>query len=215
MLADLHIHTKYSEDCFSEPLKILKFSEKRGLTAIAITDHNTLKGSLITSKIKRANIIVIKGMEIKTNIGDIIGLFIEEEIKSRNYLEVIDEIKEQDGLVYFPHPFKAHKKILSKNIDVVEIFNSRIKPEENMKAKNFAEKNRKAIGAGSDAHTYWEIGLAGIKIKDVDDIESIRKAIVKKKVEIFGHYSPIYLKKISKLIKILKHLKYLSENYVC
>lgn len=45
------------------------------------------------------------GSEISTERGEVIGLFLSEEIISRNFLEVIDLIKEQGGIVVLPHPF--------------------------------------------------------------------------------------------------------------
>jgi predicted metal-dependent phosphoesterase TrpH len=204
MLADLHVHTKYSFDCLSEPVKILRMAEKRGLGAIAITDHNSFKGSLVLSKMNKTKMIIIKGIEVYTNIGDLSGLFIQEKIKSKNHLEVIDEIKEQGGLVYFPHPFRAHKKVFSENVDVFEIFSSRNKPEQNARAESFAKRMGKAVAAGSDAHTYLEVGLAGIKIENVESEEDVRKLIMRRKVEIFGKYCPIYLKRVNKAIGILK-----------
>jgi histidinol phosphatase-like PHP family hydrolase len=41
-LIDLHIHTKYS-DGTSTVEEILKGAERRGLTTISITDHNTIE----------------------------------------------------------------------------------------------------------------------------------------------------------------------------
>lgn len=40
---DLHIHSKYSSDGVLDPEKIVKIATKRGLSGIAITDHNTIK----------------------------------------------------------------------------------------------------------------------------------------------------------------------------
>ena len=45
------------------------------------------------------------GSEISIKRGEVIGLFISEEIISKNFLEVIDGIKDQSGLVVLPHPF--------------------------------------------------------------------------------------------------------------
>ncbi len=82
MMFDLHIHSKYSHDSYLSPPQIIKIAEKRGLDGIAITDHNTLKGGIETSKINnKDDFIVIVGSEIKTEYGDVIGLFLNEEIK--------------------------------------------------------------------------------------------------------------------------------------
>jgi predicted metal-dependent phosphoesterase TrpH len=40
-----------------------------------------------------------------TNRGEVIGLFLSEEIKSDNFESVIFEIRNQNGLVIIPHPF--------------------------------------------------------------------------------------------------------------
>ena len=50
---DPHIHTVYSGDATGTPEKILKQAIKLKLDAIAITDHNTMKGSIITRKLAK------------------------------------------------------------------------------------------------------------------------------------------------------------------
>ena len=42
---DLHVHSKYSCDSYLEPKIIIKIIKKRNLDGVAITDHNSLKGS--------------------------------------------------------------------------------------------------------------------------------------------------------------------------
>ena len=58
------------------PRTICKIASKRGLSAIAVTDHNTIRGSLEVMHEASAfdNLIVVPGIEIKTNMGDLIGL---------------------------------------------------------------------------------------------------------------------------------------------
>ncbi len=94
MKYDLHIHSKYSSDGVLDPERIVRIAMKRGLNGIAITDHNTIKGGLKTKKYENADFTVIVGSEISTERGEIIGLFLEEEVKSTNVQEVITEIKE-------------------------------------------------------------------------------------------------------------------------
>ena len=40
MKLDLHIHSKYSYDSFSESSKIVKMAKRKGLDIISITDHD-------------------------------------------------------------------------------------------------------------------------------------------------------------------------------
>ena len=199
-----------------EPKTILKTAERRGLNAIAVTDHNTIAGGMKTLRLnEKHSIIVIVGAEIATNIGDIIGLFLNEEIKSKDALDVIYEIKSQSGLVLIPHPFKMHKfddiKPLMNNIDLLEGYNSRhpvtLEQMRSLKLMN------KPLVAGSDAHFSREIGLSQTILQcEVDDEEEIRKILLSGKINIRGIFAPSYFEPMSQIIKGLncKDLKILG-----
>ena len=45
MKYDLHVHSRYSYDGILSPEEIVKIAIKKGLNGIAITDHNTIRGS--------------------------------------------------------------------------------------------------------------------------------------------------------------------------
>ena len=213
MIFDLHIHSKYSFDSILEPEKIIKVAKKRGLDGVAITDHNTIKGSLEAKKInKDQDFFVIVGSEISTEVGDITGLFLNEEIKSKNSMEVIEEIKEQGGVVVLPHPYKGHKlnEELISAVDVIESFNSRTDRYENFYAEELAEKYNKPTIAGSDAHFESEIGLAKTLIKS-PDFESVKYSIASGNTTIFDcQQSYSYLQNYSQLIKAIRNKRYIS-----
>ena len=76
--ADFHMHTIYSRDCDTAPKKLVNQCKAVGLNCIAVTDHNSIRGALEVKEL--ADFTVIIGEEVKTNQGDIIGLFLEEEI---------------------------------------------------------------------------------------------------------------------------------------
>ena len=88
MKLDLHIHSKYSSDGVLDPEKIVKIAAKRGLNGVAITDHNTIIGGLKAKNYETEDFKVIVGSEISTERGEIIGLFLKEEIKPGNVQEV-------------------------------------------------------------------------------------------------------------------------------
>lgn len=195
MKYDLHIHSKYSSDGVLEPQKIVKIAMKRGLNGIAITDHNTIKGGLEAKKYESEEFTVIVGSEIATEKGEIIGLFLSEEVKSRDLQNAIAEIKEQGGFVVLPHPFDELRHSAFhptgedvKFIDGVEGFNSRcVFQNYNKRAVEFAIKHNLTITSGSDAHFINEIGNGGI----ITEIGDIREALIKKEVKIFGKRSPL------------------------
>ena len=64
---DLHIHTKFSDGLLSAK-EILKLAQERKLDVISITDHDTLDGYKIASKIVGDyNLQLIPGVEISSN----------------------------------------------------------------------------------------------------------------------------------------------------
>ena len=206
MKYDLHTHSKYSFDGFLNPEKIVKIARKKGLSGIAVTDHGTIKGGLEAKKYENEDFEVIIGSEVLTSKGEIIGLYLYEEIKSNHFHEVIDEIKSQDGIVVIPHPFDVmrsstfhiEKKDTSK-INSIEIFNSRcVHDKYNQKAAEFAKINQLGIIGGSDAHFANEIGNAGI----ITGTESVRKSILKNNLKVFGKRSTPLNHVLTKIVKM-------------
>ncbi|MCZ7381941.1 MAG: PHP domain-containing protein [Candidatus Methanoperedens sp.] len=188
---DFHIHSSCSIDSFFSPKQIIKLAHLKDLNALAITDHNTIKGGVQAKSIKQDEINVIIGSEVNTNFGDLIGLFLNEEIKSRKFEEVVDEIREQDGIVYLPHPYRR-KKIpgidLLKSVDIIEGINARTSEKLNLKAQKLAKELKKPIIAGSDAHFSFELGRVWNVSKTTSDCdeEELRKRILNGEIEMRG-----------------------------
>jgi predicted metal-dependent phosphoesterase TrpH len=62
--ADLHLHTVFSDSTYT-PVELINESTRVGLSAIAVVDHDTVKGIEPTLKIaKMANIEVLPGIEL-------------------------------------------------------------------------------------------------------------------------------------------------------
>lgn len=168
MKYDLHVHSKYSYDSLLEPKNIIKIARKRGLQGIAITDHNTIRGGTEAKKISGGTgLEVIVGSEIRTEFGDLIGLFLNEEIAPGRFSEVIELIKKQGGVSILAHPYRQYKhpELLAGQTDAVEIYNSRSRPRDNEQAKKLAGHLKVPVSAGSDAHTGFEIGK-GLLVTD-------------------------------------------------
>ena len=211
MKLDLHIHSKYSFDSILEPKRIVKTALSRGINAIAVTDHNTIKGALRARFYQNRELIVIIGSEIKTNFGDIIGLFLTEEIVSRDFFAVVDEIKDQDGIIVLPHPYRKRETIsreLLNNVDLIEILNARSSEKENAEAKELAKRSGKIGVAGSDAHFSFEIGrVQTIASEPIENGEDLRKALLYTDLEVFGVESPYIVHAFSVAIEKVKKQK--------
>jgi predicted metal-dependent phosphoesterase TrpH len=199
MKLDLHVHSIYSYDSFLRPELLIKIAKKRNLDGIAVTDHNTIKGGLRTRAIAPKGFLVIPGAEIKTEKGEIIGLFIEEEITSRLFDEVKKEIMAQEGITLLPHPYRnkyCDPERLMDSIDALEVLNARTSPSLNDKALRLAEKYSKPKIGGSDAHYRFEIGRVYTKIPGNDLLD--RRDILKADVEIIGSEIPPYMRIMNK-----------------
>jgi predicted metal-dependent phosphoesterase TrpH len=155
-----HVHSRSSYDSLSSPKSIVRFCRNHGIQSACITDHDTIRGSIEAAKIAEDyGIQAIIGAEYYTEIGDVIGIFLQEEIGSRKSLDVIKKIKEQGGIAVLPHPFHGHRLTdeLLHAIDVIEVFNARCSESENFQAFDLAKQLRKPMVAGSDAHFVSDI----------------------------------------------------------
>lgn len=169
---DLHLHTWGSFDCTSDPERVLARAVERGVDRIAVTDHDRLHVALEMAA--RYPDRVIPGEEVKTAEGvDVIGLYLTEEIPGGTPgLDVCRRIKAQGGLVYMPHPYASGKggsgryaEAWIHEVDVVEAFNGRIhQPALNRRARDLALEHGKPMGAGSDAHTVWEVARCHVEV---------------------------------------------------
>jgi len=189
---DLHMHTDHSHDCATPVEVLLATAREQGLGAIAVTDHNVVSGAHeAREKAAEFGVKIIVAEEIKTaDQGEVIGLFIEEQIpRGMTLAETIAEIKRQGGLVYVPHPFDRmhavpdyeHLLGIVDDIDAIEIYNPRVAIGSfNEEAERFAAKYRIVAGAGSDSHVAQGLGSVRIRMTDFDGpeefLESLRTA---------------------------------------
>jgi predicted metal-dependent phosphoesterase TrpH len=201
---DLHIHSSYSRDCLMKIPTILKVARKKGINGIAITDHNTIRGSIEAQKIaKGKGLNIVNGAEFETEKGHIIGLFITEEINEHDAIAILDMIREQGGIAILAHPFQKMSTIdkeLIKKVHGIEVWNSRTSPAKNVKSYLMAHNFKLAKVAGSDAHMYFEIGRAITVTKN----EDIKRSILKCETSVVGKSSLIFPKILSFLIEVNK-----------
>jgi len=213
MKADLHVHTCYSIDCCTPLERIVDRCIEIGIDCIAIADHNTIAGALKLKEIAPFKVIIAE--EILTPVGELMGLFLTEEIpKGLSPQETIDRIKNQGGLVNIPHPFGRslfwHSNVLTSpeiltQVDVIEVFNSRTPfANSSIKARELADKYNKPIGAGSDAHTIGEIGKAYVKMPEFNGPENFLDCLSRGRI--FGQRSKFIIHFASTWAKIGKGL---------
>ncbi len=190
--ADLHTHTYFSPDGLMSPEKYVQTCLKRRISCVAVTDHNAIGGALAVQKL--ASFKVIIGEEVESAEGEIIGLFLQEEVLAGlSPEETMQRIKEQGGLVCIPHPFDrlrgtrlaeaALMRILAR-VDIVEALNARTTlRDDNERAARFAEEHGLAMSAGSDAHTARELGRACVEMPDFEGPREFLDALRQGRIE--------------------------------
>ena len=127
------------------------------------------------------------GSEIKTATGEVIGLYMTEEIpRGMPFADTVEAIRAQGALVYVPHPFDRMHAIcdpallrrLVDQIDVFETCNARLYRESfNREAELFAERHDLLAAAGSDAHVLEGLGTGAVELPPFDDAASLLLAL--------------------------------------
>jgi len=168
---DLHCHTNASFDSLADPGAVLRAAAARGITHLAITDHDRIDGALRARDAAPAGLTVLIGEEIRTADGDLIAVFLERAVApGRSARETIAEVREQGGLVGIPHPFDRFRgsmlrdpklEAIGELVDWVEAYNARIVGGGgNERAAAFAREIGRPGVAVSDAHSVLEVGVA-------------------------------------------------------
>jgi predicted metal-dependent phosphoesterase TrpH len=173
---DLHIHTVFSFDGSIDPSGLRDICAQRGLAGVAVTDHDSLQGGLDFAS-ELPDLMIIPGEEVRSREGEIIGLFLREEIPpGLPAPQTMRLIHEQGGLVIIPHPFDYVKltrmssrrlEELRDYINAIEAING--KPRywgANKRARIFADSLDIPVTAGSDAHTTDHVGLVYTEMEE-------------------------------------------------
>lgn len=196
--ADLHVHTVYSPDSIITPKALVYFAKKRGLNAVAVTDHNRVEGAFKIAK--ESDFLIIPGTEVSSMHGHIVGLNVGEAIpKGLSANETVDRIHAAGGIAIACHPFALFKGSLKANVsakfDAIETINARSFPFNRSSRK--AEEAAKIFGlprvAGTDAHYGPQIGSAYTIIDAEPNVEAIIKAIVEGRCRPEGKSVPMIL----------------------
>ena len=214
--ADLHLHTDFS-DGLHTPRQVVKVASQAGLQIIAVTDHDTLEGSLRAKEysLRRPDlgVEVIVGEEVSTLNGHVIGLFLTNFVPPRlSAKRTVELIHQQGGVAILAHPFHLYTgknsqfpravEILDKiSFDGIETVNhgDALSFWSNKKTqKVLAHSQLAAIGC-SDAHNARFIGMGYTEFEGRTGAD-LRAAILARRTR--AHYDRSWGMK-----DILVHLK--------
>jgi predicted metal-dependent phosphoesterase TrpH len=167
---DLHCHTSASFDSLASPEAVVRAAAARGLTHLAVTDHDRIDGALRARDVAPGGLTVIVGEEIRTADGDLIAIFLERAVPpGLPVAETIAAVRQQGGLVGVPHPFDRLRGSLAGSggmaaaaglVDWIETYNARAFGRANERAAAFAREHDLPGVAVSDSHSTLEVAVA-------------------------------------------------------
>lgn len=189
--ADFHSHSHYSKDSLINPRTFIDRCIAKGVSCIAVTDHNEIEGAFVIEKLARdtqAPLKVLIGEEVKTAEGEIIGLFLKEKIaRDMSPEDTVRAIHEQGGLAVIPHPYDIFRRSVltdeaiervKHDVDAIEGFNCRnILGKHDEKARALALSVDKPFTLGTDSHSPMELGGGQLEIDDFEAPEDLLRVL--------------------------------------
>jgi predicted metal-dependent phosphoesterase TrpH len=196
---DCHLHTVASGDAVTTLDQLAERALAERIDVVCITDHNETRAAIEAAARWSSAVRVIVGEEIRTQAGEIIGLFLTKRVPYvLPVADAVASIRAQGGLVYLPHPFdpvrgsigaKAHRLCADGMADIVEVFNAKIADQDvNAEAADLARRWGLPAGAGSDAHDPPGIGAAYLEMPDFDGPASFLSSL--RNATVAGKYRP-------------------------
>lgn len=178
--ADPHCHTVAS-DGMATPAELVKGALRRGLSLIAITDHDTMASvAEVVARGEEAGVAVVPGQEITTRWPaqtHLLGWFLDRPIPiGLSLSDSVDAVHAQGGLAVIPHPFMPtyfascqpgmlERLIETHRLDGIELIHTAPTTAGRDRAlQRFYHRNQERLGAGlgaSDSHFgFHDLGRA-------------------------------------------------------
>jgi hypothetical protein len=155
---------------------VLQYASHIGLSVVAITDHDEIKGTLEAVELAPAfGIEVVPGSEISTAEGHVLALFIRQRVPAGlSLIETILRVGDLGGLCIAAHPMARVSGSLTataiyqawqhphvaRTLVGMEAYNAGlVYSQSNRAAQALAQTLPIAQVGNSDAHMLWMIGL--------------------------------------------------------
>lgn len=155
------------------------------IKVVAVTDHDSVRGCKATVELASAypDILVIPGVEISTEHGDLVVLGTDElPPKPWTPEVVVDFAKSVGGVSIVAHPYREYgmgDSARNYKVDAIEVLNGGSSQDSNSQAKQLAKSLNLPGTAGSDAHQVSELFSVYNKVDASLDIDEVFKAVRK------------------------------------
>ena len=203
---DLHVDSRRSPDGTMSLEEIVSLARARGLDGVAVCDHDLA----LTAPPEFEDFLVIPGIEVSTQFGHLLGLFVAGPVETRDFFAAVELIHAQGGLAVLAHPFQrsrdgARLAPAVPLLDGVETWNSRADRnihDANRLAQSFARACRLPAFGGSDAHCPEEVGN-GFTVVEAEELtlEAAKAALLSGAARTEGRRSRAWYAARSQLTK--------------
>lgn len=166
---DLHVHSFFSKDGCASPEAIIAAARAKGLSGIAITDHDTCEAhEYLKDKAPASGFLVVPGVEVSTAEGHLLCLGLTLPcLKGAPVAEVFARVKAGGGIAIPAHPFDVWRAgirpaVLDRlDLEALEVFNAAVTSRaSNDKALAYARERGLSMTAASDAHHASAVGVS-------------------------------------------------------
>jgi hypothetical protein len=184
MALDLHVHTVIgSSDCHLSLDRLAEAACQVGIHGFAVAEHDTSWAPERLSSYRReSGLFVCAGREWPTNWGHVIALGLDHKLEDVRRLDDLRRLADEaGGYLILAHPFRffpsasnylfgpqGNSSALTLEemarhpawdlVDEIEVLNYNCTDKENELAAQVARMLGKRGTAGSDAHTFTEVG---------------------------------------------------------
>jgi hypothetical protein len=201
MRIDLHVHSKYSYDCSSEPDEIVECAVKAHLDGFLIAEHNSFEASapweaLMRDTRRNRGLRIVRGVEITTGEGHVIAVGFKDDswnpwkhsakhdtasFDYPNMYEILIKIHEIGGVSIIAHPYRGNGKLAvleefakARHFTTAEGINGLCSKDENLLAIERMKSWQRSYTGGSDAHLPDQVGRAYTEFTNpIADMESL------------------------------------------
>ncbi len=194
---DPHIHTLFSHCSISQPERIIRHAAAIGLGAIAVMDHNDIRGARDAVRCaaylkSRGEIpqdfLVIPGVEMNTKVGHVGALFVDEDFpRNLRPPELVEAIHAAGGIAIAVHPYHStgiRDAVFDAPFDAIEVHCGSVFGRRLVTAnRDLADDPRLATASklgSSDAHYIRAIGSCYTVLRGIEQPtpDAIKNAIL-------------------------------------
>jgi predicted metal-dependent phosphoesterase TrpH len=199
--ADLQIHTAYGDAMEGAEVIFDQIEALGTLNVVAVTDHDDIEGALLAREVHARgsySFEFVPGIEVTTRQGHLLGLWVDEPLRSfRSLEETVASIHRQGGLAVLPHPFSMLTRSIGRrrlertlaiedtsvHPDGIELANPTMFGWDTHRAQRLNEERYGlAVTGGSDAHFTELVGSAYTTFAGRTS-EELRLAIVERRTD--------------------------------